>query len=120
MADAAQAQLQIAVGLFDAASLAAQMPRAPVHFAEAVQDGAANAELGVGFQLHVLAGIEFLHGVDQADNAGVNQIFERNMRGQPVMDAPGDIAHLRKVFEQQALALLADLLVAVGTSVCAS
>ena len=108
--DAAQAQLQIAVGLFDAAGLAPQVPRTPIHFAKAVQDGATNAKLGIGFQLNVFAGIEFLDGVDQANHARVNQVLQRDLRRQPVVNPPGHVPHLRQMLQQQSLAFLGDLL----------
>ena len=74
------------------------------HFPQAVEDRAANAKLRVGFQLHVLRGIEFLDGVDQPQHTGVDQIVERNLRRQTVMDSPRDIANLRQMFQEQPFA----------------
>ena len=55
----AQLDRDLVVRLFDLAALAAEFARAPVEFPQAVEDGAANAELGVGAELNVLRLVEF-------------------------------------------------------------
>src|SRR5713226_2788397 len=49
----AETGFQLKTRLFHALGLTAEIPRAPIHFTQAVQDGAANAELRVALQLDV-------------------------------------------------------------------
>src|SRR5208337_1298764 len=49
---------KLGVGGIDEAAFAAQFARAPVEFAETVEDGAADAELGIRTELHVLGEIK--------------------------------------------------------------
>ena len=101
------------MGLFDLARLAPQLARTPVHFAQAVENGAADAELGVGAELHVLGVIELVEGVDQPDHAGMHQIFERDMARQPLVDAAREITDLGQLFEQDAVAFFLLILILV-------
>ena len=96
---------ETAEGFLHGAGLLAQPPRAPVGGPQAVQDGPADAEFGVGFQLHVARGIELVHRVDQPQHTGVHQVFERNLRGQALVNAPRDVLHLGQVLGEQLLAL---------------
>ncbi len=66
----------------------------------------ANSKFGVGLELHVLARIEFFNRVDQSHHAGMDQIVQRHLRGQPVVNAPRDVFHLRQMLEQKLLAFL--------------
>ena len=101
---AAQLQAELAVGFFDLARLAPQFARTPVHFAQAVEDGAADAELGVGTELHVLGAVKLVERVDQSDHSGVHQVFERHVAGQPFVDAARQVADLGQLFQQDAVA----------------
>src|SRR6267378_1569321 len=94
------------MGLLNLPGLAAQMARAPVQLTKTVQNGSANPEFRIGLELHVLAGVKFFHRIDQADHPGMDQIFERHLRRQSVMNSPGDVPDLRQMLEQQTLALL--------------
>src|SRR6266576_196010 len=94
------------MGLLNLAGLAAQMARAPVQLTKTVQDGSANPEFRVRLELHVLPRIKFLHRIDQDDHPGMDQIFERHLRRQSVMNSPGEVPYLRQMLEQQTLALL--------------
>ena len=96
-----QLGLQLLDRLFQAARLAAQVARAPVHVAQAVEDGAPNTELGVGGEAHILAGVVLVHGIDQSHDAGMQQVVERNVLRQPLMNAAGDVFHLRQLLQQQ-------------------
>ena len=96
------------------ARLAPQLARSPVHFAQAVEDGAADAKLGVGAELHVLGLIELVERVDQSDDSRMHEIFERHMARQPFMDAAGQVADLRQLFEQDAVPLFLVLPGGVG------
>jgi hypothetical protein len=101
---AAQPQHQIPMGLLNAASLVAQMARTPVHLAETVQDGSPNAELRVRLEVDVPARIEFFNCINQADHPGMDQIFERYLRWQAIVNPPGDVTDLRQMLKQQSLA----------------
>src|SRR5258705_9093756 len=94
------------MSLLNVPGLAPQMAEAPVQFKETGQDGSANQEFRIVFELHVLARIKFLHCIDQADHSGMDQIFERHLRRQSVMNSPGDVPDLRQMLEKQTLALL--------------
>src|SRR5882672_3279499 len=94
------------MGLLNLAGLAAQMARTPIQFTKTVQDGSANPEFRVRPELHVLARIKFFHCIDQADHPGVDQVFQRHLRRQSVMNSPGDVPDLWQMLEQQTLALL--------------
>src|SRR6266478_2751382 len=95
---------KLAVGGIDEAAFAAQLTRAPVEFAETVEDGAADAELGVRTELHVLREIELVESVDESDDAGMDQVFEGHVARQALVNAAGDVADLGKLFHQDALA----------------
>src|SRR5579864_8653428 len=51
---------QLALDLFDLPCLTAQVTWTPVTIAEAVQNGATNAELSIRLELSILSGIKFL------------------------------------------------------------
>ena len=91
-------------GGFDLAGLAAQIARAPVEFAEAVEDGAADAELGVGLELDLAAFVVAGERIDEAEDAGVDEILDGNVLGKAVMNVAGDVAHLRHLFQEDAVA----------------
>src|SRR5579875_1247069 len=102
---AAEGGVQAGMGLLDAARLAAQLARAPIEGAQAVENGAANAEFGVRGQGDVFAGVVLAHRVHQADDARLHQIVERDVARQAIMDAAGDQMHLGQLFQQAALDL---------------
>jgi len=96
---------EFAIGVLNAARLAAEIARAPVHLPKAVQNGAANAKAGVRLELHILAGVEFIDCVDQAENAGVDKIVKRNVGRKAIVNATGDVANVGQVFSQESLTL---------------
>jgi hypothetical protein len=73
--------------------------RHPVERAELVEDGALDAELGVGLELAVLLGVVLLDRVHEPDDAGVVEVVEVDVRGQPHGDAVDDVADERGVLE---------------------
>jgi hypothetical protein len=79
--------------LLDGTALAPQFPGAPVEGAQVVQDGAADAELGVASELYLLGWIEFAESVEQADHTCAVEVFDGHMLRQPLMDAASDKAH---------------------------
>ena len=80
------------------------MARAPVELAEVVEDGAANAELGIGLELHVARAVILLYGVEQPEDAGMDQVFKINVLRQSLMNLASDESDLRNLLEQRRLA----------------
>ena len=74
--------------------LLAQVARAPVGIAQAVQDGAANAELREGLELGVLGAIEGPAGFQQADHARIHKVFQLNMLRKPFANSRGNVVDL--------------------------
>src|SRR6202521_1468811 len=107
---------KLGIGGVDQAAFAPQFARAPVEFAEIVEDSAADAELGIRTELHVLREIELIEGVDKPDDAGMDQVFEGHVAGQPVVNAAGDVTDLGKLFHEYPLAVGVglDALIGVG------
>ena len=103
---AAEALLGAPEGSFELTGLAAFEARRPIGLAEAVENGAADAELGVGFEPYVLAGVEIIDGVDEPDDAGREKIVEADGFGHPLVNFAGNQAHLRHVFEDELFALV--------------
>src|SRR5579872_4013708 len=110
----AQLEAQLAVRLLDLSRLAPQLARSPVHFAQAVEDGAADAKLGIGAELHVLGTVELVESIDESDHSRVHEIFEGHMARQPFVDAARKVADLRQLFEQDAVPLFLVLPGGVG------
>src|SRR5271165_1199381 len=110
---AAQLQAELAVGFFDLARLAPQLARTPVHFAQTVEDGAADAELGVGTELHLLGTVKLVERVDQSEHAGMHQVLERHVAGQPFVDAACQVFDLGQLFEQDAVAFFFFVLILI-------
>jgi hypothetical protein len=60
--------------------------------------------LGIRLELDMTRRVEPLNGLDESQDAGINQVFQKNMRWKPIVDSLGDIFDLGKLFHQQALA----------------
>jgi hypothetical protein len=103
---ASEFRREIAFDLFDLARLAAEAARAPVHPTQAVEDGATDAKARVGLELDIFARIEFVDGIDKAENSSVNEVIEGNLRRQAIVNPARSITDLRKIFDQQTLAFL--------------
>jgi len=91
--------------LLETARLAAQPARAPIDEAQAIENRASNAELSVVLELNVLGRIVFPQSIHQAENPGVDQIFEQHLRGQSAMDPASHMVNMREMFQQKFLAL---------------
>jgi hypothetical protein len=98
--------------------LSAQIARAPVHLAKAVEDGAADAEFRIRGKLHVLFGIELVERIDQAHDAGVDQVLERNMLGKVLVNPPCDVLHLRHLIKYHFLEFFGCAFVLGSVDVC--
>ena len=72
---------------------------------QAVQNGSTDAVLGVEVKHHFLFGIVFADGVEESQNAGMNQVVYFNLNRQIVANAVGDSLHQRQVFYDQRVAL---------------
>jgi hypothetical protein len=62
----------------------------------------------------VLRLVEFAEGIDEADDSGMDQVFQRHVAGQVFVNPACEVAHLRKLFHQDALPLGLGLQTAVG------
>ena len=113
--DPAQFQTELAVGFLDLARLAPQLSRTPIHLPQAVEDGAADAKLGVRAELHMFGAVELVERVHQSDYARVHQVFERHVPGQPLVDAARQVADLGQLFEQDAVSLFLFLPGGIGS-----
>ena len=91
---------------FDPSRPFAGLARRPVHLPQAVQDGAADLPLGIGIELHVERGIEVVDGRQQPHHAARDQVVERDMAGQPVVDTVRNHAHLREMPEHERFPLV--------------
>ena len=103
---AAQPRLAPRDRLLQPPRLTAQRPRTPIHEPEAIQNRAADAEFGVVFQLNIFAWIVLSHRIHQSENAGVNEILEQNLGRQTSVNAARNVLNVRKVIEEQLLALV--------------
>ena len=79
--DAAKLRGEFPAGVFDAARLAAEISRTPIHLAQAIENGTANAEAGVGLELDISGGIKFVDGVDETEDSGVDKVVEGDVSG---------------------------------------
>src|SRR5580704_9716727 len=93
------------VGLFDRAGAFAKTAGTPVRGPQTVKDGTANSEFGVSGKMRVFAWIVAVHGFDQADDARMHQVLERNLAGKPVMNALRDVANIRQMIREEPLSL---------------
>ncbi len=75
-----------------------------VELAEVVEHCAADAVFGEGFQLAVAGGIEAVHGADEADGAGGDEVVEFDLRAAP-MEFAGEQLHLGKMIEDELIAV---------------
>jgi hypothetical protein len=91
--------------LLDRTALAAQLARAPVERAQAVENRPADAELRIAAELHLLLRIELGESVQQPDYARRHEVFDIDVLRQPLMNAPGQEAHDRQMFEQDSFLL---------------
>ncbi|OPZ06382.1 MAG: hypothetical protein BWZ10_02963 [candidate division BRC1 bacterium ADurb.BinA364] len=101
-----QALLQLGIGLFQPGGFLPRRARHPVQRPQLVEDRPFDAEFGVGFELDFARRLEFVDGVHQADDAGVDQVVEFDVRRQAAGDAVGHILDKRQVFQNQGVAPL--------------
>jgi hypothetical protein len=101
----AQLARQIAGHRFHLFLPLAQIARRPIQLAQAVQNRALDAMLGISVKHHVLAAVVLDHGVEQAQHAGVNQIVQIHVDRQTFVNANGNRLHQREVVEHDLVAL---------------
>jgi len=63
----------------------AQVPRRPVKLAQAVQNRSLDAVLGVAVEDHLLVRIVLAGGIEQSQNAGVDQVIQIHVHGEILM-----------------------------------
>ncbi|MDR6596111.1 nucleotide-binding universal stress UspA family protein [Saccharothrix longispora] len=99
----------------DVAGPAADRTGHPVLGAQVVEDRAADALHRVRLELQAALGFELLDRVDQAEDAGLDEVRDVDVRGQTGADAARDVLDQRRVVQHQpvAQALLPRLAVGV-------
>jgi methylmalonyl-CoA mutase cobalamin-binding subunit len=63
------------------------------------------AVFGIGLESDMAGGVIPLNGLDQSQDARVDQVFKKNIGWKPIMNSLRDVLDLGELFEQQALAL---------------
>ena len=96
---------QVARGALHLLLAAAQIARSPIQLAQAVEDGAFDAVLGVAVKRHVLGAVVFGHGIEQPHDAGVDQVVQIHVNRQVFVHTNGDRLYQRKVIEHDLVAL---------------
>ena len=82
----------------------AEIARGPVEIAETVEHGAFDAMFRVAFEGDLLVTVVFQCRVEEAENAGMNQIFQIDVNGKILVNANGNRAHERKMFQDEIVA----------------
>ena len=113
---------QFAGGGFELLVPAAKVAAGPVELAEAVEDGALNAVLGVAGEADHLFGVVLGGGVEQAEDAGVHQIVDFDVHRKIFVNAHGDGLHQREMLQHHLVAAVAQGLQRLGqrSSCCPS
>jgi hypothetical protein len=70
-----------------------QIARGPIELAQAIQDGALDAMLGVAVERHVLGGVVLGDGIEEPEYTGVDEIVQIHMHGEIFMNSNGDRLH---------------------------
>jgi len=84
-----EGEFEAGIGILDLSRLLPHRPRNPVHGAEFVEDGAPDPELGVGFELDLLRCVEFLDGIDEAYDPGIDEVVQVDVGREPDGDTTG-------------------------------
>ena len=82
------------MGLLDSAGLPAQGARTPVKIAQAIQYRPVYPVFGIRLEFNMAGGVKPLNGLDQSKNAGMDQVFKKDMRWKPIMNSLGDVFDL--------------------------
>ena len=64
-----------------------------------------DAVFSVGLEFNMTGGVKPLNGLDESEDSSMYQVLEKDVRRKPVVDSLGDVLDLRKLFQQEALAL---------------
>ena len=89
---------QFARNRFELLVALAQVPRCPVHIAQAVENGAFDPMLGVAVKADMFLAVVFTRGVKQTHDSGVDQIVDIHVNRQVLIDPDGDRPHQRRCF----------------------
>jgi hypothetical protein len=95
---------EFAGGGFHLLVTAAEVAGGPVELAEAVEDGALDAVLGVGGEADHLLGVELGGGVEEAEDAGVDEVIHIDVDGEVLVDADGDGLDEGEILKDDAVA----------------
>src|SRR5579884_3536837 len=81
------------------------LPGGPVQTTQAVENCTPDLIFGVSLQLDIMRRVEPVYRGYQPHDAAGNEILEIYRIRKPLVNAPGDQAHLREVFQDEALPL---------------
>ncbi len=95
---------QLASGGFHLFVAAAHIARGPVELPQAVEDRALDAVLGVARKSNLFVGVVLAGGVEQAENAGVDQVVHIDVHRQVLVHANRDGFHQRQMLQHYAVA----------------
>ena len=84
----------------------AKISRGPVQLAQAVEDGAGDADARVLAEGEITAGAKTPGGVDQADGTGLDQIVELHRGGQAAEDGARDLLDVVQWLRDELLLLV--------------
>jgi len=108
-----QLALELADGALDVAGARADRARHPVHRAQLVDDRALDAGDRVGLELDVPVGVEALDRADQPEQAVGDEVVLVHVRRQAAAETARDVLDERSVRQDQAVANMLILVVAV-------
>ncbi len=97
---------QVAGGAFHLLLAAAQISRSPIRLPQAIQDRAFDAVLGIAVEGNVLGAVILCNGIEQAHDAGVNEVVEIDVDREAFVNTNGNRLHQRQVIEHDLIALL--------------
>src|SRR5437867_1464311 len=98
---AAEFLSELGIDFLEIFAFLAKRPRSPIEISQAVEDRSTYADFGIRLELHIPLRLKLLDSVKQSQNAGIDQVSDLDIRGQPDRHAVGDVLDQRKCFVDQ-------------------
>jgi hypothetical protein len=92
---------ELGIRTLEITAFLAQRARSPVEIAQAVEYGSADPDFGVRFEFDVAFRFEFVDRVKQSEDAGIDEILQFDIAGQPRGNAVSNVFDQRKGFGNQ-------------------
>ena len=86
---------------FQVTAATAQGARSPVEVAQAVDDGAADAQFRIRLEFHAALGLELIDGVEKSDDSGIHQVSDFDARRKTSRNSMSDMFDEREVLEDK-------------------